>query len=440
MALLETLCQLAVRNRWTLHVAHINHLLRGTASDADEALVCRWARKHSLRMHCERRDIAATARKHKQSIEDAARRVRYAHFEKVAKKTGATKIVLAHTADDQAETLLWRLLRGSVQGLAGMPTQRALSSDEKIMVVRPFLSVRKRDLISFLKEEKIPFRLDASNRNAQFTRNKIRNKLIPDLERGFNPQLVATLNATARALAHQNDLLAKLTQKSLSKGILRVGKSAATLNVKQLAKQHPALQAEILKKAYEASGADREKLKNDHIQQMIGMVGRLPGSKELHLGNTRIRREQDSIVFSSRTHSHRGTPPLWRNYVILSEGKDLARQSGSFASLRMTASRSASQKNTYEEFFDKDTLALPLRLRPRKPGDRYQPIGLKGTKKIKDILMDQKIPLSERNNVPVLVDARNRICWLAGYRIAEFCKVRPRTRNVLRLKLKPALN
>ena len=357
-----------------------------------------------------------------------------------AKKTGANKIILAHTADDQAETVLWRMLRGAVGGLAGIPAMRRLDH-AKIFLARPFLSVRKKDILGFLREQKIPYRLDASNKSMQFTRNRIRNRLIPYLTKHHNPALVPSLNAMAMALAQQKDLLDVLTQKNLSRGILKEMPStkgpAISIQIVGLQKLHPALRVEILKKAYELAGGDMDTLKNEHVQQLMALSGPVTSHKRSFAGGVWAAREQNRIVLR-RGKKNEPLLPSMRSSRLKIPGITLLPRQGRIKSwLLLRKSRATPWKGPHKksgihiEYFDWDSLQSPLTLRQRKSGDRYQPIGLHGTKKIKDILMEKKIPLSMRERYPLLVDSAGRILWMAGYRIAEFCKVRPSTHKVL---------
>lgn len=441
MALAEILLKLAKKNDWKLRALHVNHLLRGKSSDADENFVRSWAKRKGIPLIVRKADVAAHQRLHKKGIEDAARKLRYDFLEQCALETGANKIVLAHTADDQAETLLWRLLRGSVSGLAGIPARRPAERNPQLSVVRPLLSVRKQEILAFLKKEKIPFRKDLSNQKNDFTRNKIRNRLIPFLQKNFNPSAVAVLNAIAQNLRNQRDAIESLTQEVLRRGILRGNGAEKHLQIAQLAPLPKAIQAEIFKHVFQAMGGDLARLHHKHINAFVSLTQKLPSSKQMHIGPVRIRREQKLIVFSA---AHKAEPSL--TGIALKIPGSTSFRGGTFQAKLCKWNRArfkapskpgspALDNGAHVEHFDWDKLARPLRLRTRKPGDRYQPIGLQGTKKVKDILIERKIPLSARNRYPVLGDAKGRIVWLTGYRIADFCKVRPATRRVLRVHL-----
>ncbi len=487
IALASILALCVPKHGWKLHAVHVNHGLRGKASDGDEKFVRDWAQRHNIPLYVERVDAAALAKKRRSSIEEAARHARYKVFEHTAKKVRADKIVTAHTADDQAETLLWRLIRGSVSGLAGIPTSRPCPGTHA-KIVRPFLGVFKKDILQYLKRHHIPYRIDHSNKDTQFTRNRIRRRLVPILQKHFNPSILQTLSQTAQALAHQQDWLDQTTQTILRRGILRDGKRGAKcIAVSPLNKLPQAIQGEVLKKAFESAGGDMAKLKSVHIRQWLDLAKKTPSHKRLSLGTIQIAREQGILSFAPKPPGQQvsmgiaGSPTrlsateasadfqpcrppliLWRtrNDRLMVNIPGATKIFGgtlraSVHSLHRPAAHvaprakamalcqdkpfqdktSSGARSVPTERLDWDTITPPLYLRTRRPGDRYQPLGLCGTKKIKDILMELKIPVSLRDHCPVLEDAAGKIVWLIPYRIADFCKIRPATRRILTLWL-----
>jgi tRNA(Ile)-lysidine synthase len=191
-----------------LRLAHLNHLLRGADSDADEAFVRDLASQWLLPLDVERRDIAATANERGIGIEEAARQVRYDWLTEVARRHSATWIATAHNADDQAETVLHHILRGTgLAGLAGIAERRPLAPG--IDVVRPLLNVSRSDIEAYLRSEGIEARIDASNADVRFTRNRLRHELLPQLMRDYNPALVEVLGRLARQASQAQDSIAR---------------------------------------------------------------------------------------------------------------------------------------------------------------------------------------------------------------------------------------
>jgi tRNA(Ile)-lysidine synthetase-like protein len=302
VALLYALVEVGYRP----HVCHLNHRWRGKASDADAQFVRALAGKLGVPATIGSRTVG-----HGEAV---ARRARLEFFERVSKKTGIRTLVLAHTADDQAETVLMRLIRGAgPTGLAGMAAERRLGT---LRVVRPLLAVTRAEILEYLKARRLKWREDASNADVRFLRNRVRHVLLPLLEREFNPGIRKVLLRTA--------------------AIMRV-----------------------------AAG------------------------KEVSL-------ECAGLTAPSRKRQH---------------------------------SRS--------ERFDADALGPRPFVRTWKPGDRFQPLGMKGTKKLQDFFVDEKVPRAERGRVPLLCAADGRIAWVVGYRMAEPFKVTRRTRTMLRLCCAP---
>ncbi len=292
MALLAMLHALSRRHGWSVTVAHLNHRLRGKDSSADEKLVRRWSLKNGLECIAERCDIESYRKAHRMTLEEAARDRRYDFLERIAAATQSDKVILAHTADDQAETVLWRLLRGAVGGLAGMPESRPCGRSRAVFV-RPFLAARKSDILIFLKEHRIPYRLDKSNRDIRLTRNRIRLELLPYLQKAFNPDIVNTIAASASILKDQRDFMQQ-TAKRHAKALLK-----KSINVSALRRLDTVLRTEILKIAFEKAGGDIALLRQEHLLALSALakpesVSRI---KYWELGGVVARREQKHIRF-----------------------------------------------------------------------------------------------------------------------------------------------
>ena len=321
VAMLDALVRLGYRP----HVCHLNHRWRGAASDADAEFVRQLAGKYGLPVTIEARKVAHT--------EAAARRARQMFFERVAKRTGIATLVLAHTADDQAETFLLRLLRGAgTTGLGGIWPDRQIG---KLRVVRPMLEVSRQEVLRYLAKHKLKYREDASNADRRFLRNRIRHELLPLLEHDYNPGIRGVLRQTAEIMRAE------------------AGKEPA-------AAQRRAI---------------RRQLGNLSFRQVEEMRKQLP-------------------VAPPVTHS-----PVRR-----------------------------------KERFDADALGDQLTFRTWQPGDRFQPLGMKGEKKLQDFFVDEKVPRERRGSVLLLCATDGRIAWVIGYRIAEPFKVTGATRRVLQIR------
>ncbi len=278
VALLAALSILRKKYALTLHAAHMDHgLSRAAAAHRRHAAAA--AERFGASFHFKKTDVAALARRQHRSIEEAGRIARYDFLLDVARKTGVSAIATGHTLDDQAETVLLRLLRGTgPKGLAGIRPRR----DERgVPVIRPFLNVEKKTLLSFLRENKIQFSVDPTNRSADFTRNRIRHGLVPYLEKNFNPRTKHALASLADACAETQDAVEK-TADSVWRRAASKGRGSVSFRVTALKKLHPAVLSELLfKAAGEVSGAPR--LSRAHVESLKALIASPEQELETHL-------------------------------------------------------------------------------------------------------------------------------------------------------------
>ncbi len=313
VALLDALVSAGYRP----HVCHLNHQWRGAESDADAEFVRELAAKYSLPVTIESRAV--------EHDEDAARQARLKFFESI----GIPTVALAHTADDQVETFLMRLIRGAgVEGLAGIWPDRQIGA---LRVIRPLLAVGRVEVLEYLKAKGLNYREDSSNRDLKFLRNRIRHELLPVLERDYNPGIRDALRRTA----------------------------------------------EILRAEVESDpvAAERRAIRQMSFEQVEALR---------QLAKRPEPRSTDVVV-------------------------------------------------QLEECFDADALGDGLTVRYWQDGDRFQPLGMTGEKKLQDFFVDEKVPRHRRGRVPLVCAADGRIAWVVGYRIADPFKVTPATKRVLRI-------
>jgi tRNA(Ile)-lysidine synthase len=358
VALLDALVQLGYRP----HVAHLNHQWRGAESDADAQFVRELAGRYGL---------PATIESHRvEPNEDAARQARLAFFESVAARTGIHTLALAHTADDQAETFLLRLIRGAgLDGLAGMATEKQIGS---LRIVRPMLTVRRGEVIEYLRSRQLTWREDASNADRRFLRNRIRHELLPLLEREYNPGIRDALVRTAEILRAEAE---------------RDPVAAERRAIRQLSfEQVEALRKLAAKEGWKTTEQWPLNLGGETRVAQLGVVLECAGLPALS---------------DARKRQRGGKPP-----------------------------------HSTEEHFDADALGEAPFIRTWREGDRFQPLGMTGEKKLQDFFVDEKVPRRSRGRVPLLCATDGRIAWVVGYRIAEPFKVTERTRRVVRIRLR----
>ena len=436
MALAHILRELAEAGTLTLAgLAHVNHQLRPTA-DRDEAFVRDVAASFGVAFFADRDDVAARARRERSSIEAAARDARYEALARARVAAGADLIALGHTRDDQAETVLLRLIRGAgPRGLAGMHPRRGA-------VVRPLLTCRRSELRAWLSARGAAFVEDETNADVSIPRNRVRAELLPLLADRFNPSIVDVLADQAElareAWAWTDSAAAELAAeaaRSASDGPQRV------LDIETLRAAPVALQRAALWRVMRDISSRRAAF--GHIEAARRLMEQDDGASVDAPGH-RVERDRGSLVLTGReagAHGRRvAAPPNLFRYPLSIPGEVVvagatiaaARGNGS-AILGSGGGDSAAGRVAYVRG---DLCTGSLAVRNRRPGDRFRPLGLNGRKKLQDYFVDRKIPRGRRDEVPLVVDANDRIVWVAGHQIDDEFRVTDGSQGVVILTFK----
>lgn len=448
MVLLHLLASFAPSRRPALRAVHLHHGLRGKSADLDLALVRAACRSLSVPLVFGRADVRGLARRGGLSLEAAAREARYLFLARCAARAGARAVALGHTADDQAETFLMRLVRGAgARGLGGI---RPVRPEGALRVVRPLLCLRRAEVLSYAGARGVPHREDASNRDRSFTRNRVRYGLIPYLERNYNPNVRDALLRTAEILAREHDFCDAHAARRY-RTLAREEKGRVAFPARRFAALPPALRAGVLRRAIAALGAPGEVRFAD--AETAALLCRAAGGRgALCLpGGIAVFREYGALVV--------GRPPApARDYEFpLRDGAEvmlpscclrfrlavrarrrigrLRRKTPGLATVWGVGGEGAWP--LVERFSLEALGGEGLTVRNRRPGDRYCPLGTAGERKLKKILIDERLPARLRGVVPLLARGRE-IAWLPGHRIAEAFKVTPATRRVLEVVLERA--
>lgn len=473
VTLLYALNQLKGKLKIHLHVAHFNHQLRGEESFRDSQFVENLAHRLGLPYSWGSGPVEKFARTQRMSLEEAARTLRYQFFYETAKKAGAGKIATAHTADDQAETLLLRLLQGAgLGGLSGIrPVLNYTEDPHKPgfwsgQIIRPLLETPREEVARFARQEKLEYVLDSSNLDKRFLRNKIRLDLLPLLRREFNPQITNRLAVTASLLQEDFHLLNQLTEETYPQVCRRGGQGELWIELDRFTSLPPALQRRVLRKSFEELVGATQGLESDQVQSVVDLLKSKETGKVIHLPKgLRVRKaygqgiiykgwekpalqeqvlevpgvqSQNGLTFTVQVLSVKegDVGKLYENLKMRAEKSAFSEGTGFWLGARKNraqfASEGASKLQIREvlAFFDYDKLRFPLRIRKRKPGDRFQPLGMKGQKKLQDLFVDLKVPREKRDLVPILQDEEG-IIWVIGYRQAERVKVEAETQKIL---------
>lgn len=438
VAMLHLLARMADVRGWRMAVAHVNHQFRGEESEEEAAFVESLAASLGLSCRIARIDVPEWVRRTGANAQEVAREARYRFLREAAEADGAGKIALAHHADDQAETVLMRLLRGSgASGLSGMPIRRAEGSLE---LIRPMLRIYKQDLVELCAARGWEYRTDSSNLSTKYVRNRIRLELMPQL-REYNPQLPEALNRLAGLLREDDDCLEREAQRIVD-GWPREKTVPYALSRKEFLPLHVALQRRCIKLILKYVFADGDSSDYTTVEAVReALLQEAKPSLRLNLpGGCTMVREYDRVVFSRGRavpahHAGEPQPVLWNETnrsgtVRWDSAVTLAWE------LRDTRPNEGWQPmSDGEAAFDADQLKTPLLLRARRPGDRMKPFGLNGSKKVKDMYIDDKIPPSLRRRLPLLVDAEGEILWIPGMRRSRHAPVGKTTSRILYMKV-----
>lgn len=421
--------------------AHLNHRLRGAESDTDEAFCRTLAERVSVPFVSDGVDVAALARSEKRSIEDAARRARYAFLERTADALGADVIATGHTRDDQAETFLLRILRGAgTRGLAAIRPRIG-------RVVRPLLDVSREELRAFLETEGEPFREDATNADVQIARNRVRHEVIPLLRSRFSGAVVDALAREAELARRDEDFLRRQAIDLARSIVLSENDSELRIAAAPLAEAHRALSSRVAQAVLEKLSNGRA-IGFEHVERFVDLAARtadsalaFPGQDAIRIGREIILRPRKAGPNVGKTGAEGKTFPGVNSFAFsLSIPGEV--QSGAWAIAASEVGRASNGVwptwigRGNEVGIAGGVLALPLVVRNRRPGDRFRPLGAPGKRKLQDFLVDRKVPRADRDALPLVVDARGRIVWVPGQAVAEEFKVSASSQSVILLRVR----
>jgi tRNA(Ile)-lysidine synthase len=427
-ALLLLLLELREKLGIVLSVVHFNHKLRGKSSKADEKFVARLAAKHGLTVHVGRADVAAKAKRERANLEDTARRARYAFFAQLVEKGHVTHVVVAHTADDQAETVLAHILRGT--GLAGLGAIHPIAGH----IVRPLLEVRRSELRAYLRSRRQAWREDMSNRDTTKMRARIRKKLLPLLEKQFQPAVVEHL-ATLAGLAREDEAFLRAIAQERFNALAQKQDDSIRIKTGDLLQAYeemsPALSKalstrlvrQIIKNVKPRGG----QLTAQHVDAILALASRGQSGKSLPLpGGIEVRRERDALVFlasASSTSGNSEEKTLAREFshdIDLARAETTVRVTQLGCVFRLKAIDWPVKRGETiqrEAVLDRNRLLSPLVLRNWRPGDALHPLGRQRAHKLKRLLNEKRVSRWERDGWPVLTSG-GMVAWARGFPVA----------------------
>jgi tRNA(Ile)-lysidine synthase len=415
-----------------LAIAHLNHSLRGQESDRDAEFAAHLAAKLDLPFYLEKKDVRAFQRRRRLSPEEAARRVRYEFYDAVSTQNGFNKIALGHHSDDCAELVLMNLLRGSGPlGLSGIAPVR----DGRI--VRPLIHLKRSEILDYLSANHIVFVTDSSNTDPSYRRNRIRHHLIPELKKSYNPAIVEALNRLGEILQAEDQWMEQTLEPLFAESILDKTSDGISLDLSEINKMDPAAGRRVIRKAILSVKQSLRRISFSHVDAVLELAGKAQTSGFLNLPDG-IQVIKDTPVLTVKKEDRVLSADVADyRYSIVAEGTTWIKEANVAIKLVEVGTDEVPEyktAGTTRAFFDRDCLRFPLIVRNFRPGDRFSPLGVDGTQKLKKYFINNKTPARQRKKCPLLL-SENKIIWVAGHRIDNSVKLGPQTRRVIMAEL-----
>lgn len=410
---------------FNLYASHINHMYRGKDAMHDEEFVRDLCQKYGVRLFVKRKNAAEYARELKVTEEEAGRVLRYGFFNENLSQIGGGKIALAHNLNDQAETVLQRLIRGTgIDGLSAMSFQKG-------NLIRPMLNVSRDEIMAYLHENNYQYCIDITNSQDIYGRNKIRLNLIPYLEKNFSPNIQATLCRMAEAMERDKKIIEKYIDIKFKELLKDRSGSKLVLDLNLLRALDVGERGRIIRRGIEELKGNTVNVEMKHIDNAISLMDAGKTGKKIDLtGGFTIEISYDNFIINKRLDK----VPEFEYNIALNEITHIKEVNKTLLARVFEAGT-----ETWEDIEDKDSFCVDfdlvkgsLTVRNRRPGDSITPCGMEGSKKVKDVFIDLKIPKEERDSRLIVADDEN-IIWLEGYRINDKYKINESTKKILKI-------
>jgi len=436
LAILQTLADRPDR-RYELTVAHLDHALRDESPE-DAAFVGQLAQRWELRCVTERIDIGALARERSLSMETAARMARYDFLQRTAQQTGAEYVVVAHHADDNAETICHRIFRGShLRGASGIRASRTMG-DSGVLLVRPMLNCRRTEIEAFCRRENLTWRTDPTNAQNDYTRNFIRNELLPLAKSRINPEGDMALVRLAGAISESEDYIAQHAQEIAAKCVALDNNGAITIDTKPLRGAARVLRRWVLREAIQRAGVSMRNVSSVKLEEMSALVDGT--QRSVNLPDDYVARDRNgtiTIAPPAPAEQPNQTPITLPTcgHITLPSGATITCEPLGFDADLVAAHCCGHKRGV--ELLDADKIQGRLICRPRANGDKFAPLGLNGRQSVSDFLTNSTLGDSARRNARCICDDEG-IIYLAPLRIDQRVKISQDTARLLRIEFNSA--
>lgn len=426
VALLHVLKQIEKDMGIEIYAAHVHHGIRGTVADQDAEFVAQLCQQWNVPLFVERVDVPRLADEGGLTLEEAGRIVRYRFFDEVLQDIRGHKVALGHNRDDQAETILHRILRGTgMQGLQGIKPVR------QNKFIRPLIEVSRAEIEEYCHQNGLEFRVDVTNRDVAYTRNRIRHELIPYIKQHFNPNIVDALVRMGAIIRDEEEFLQDYCQKEYDRLVRAFSQNELRIDLDGFLARPIAVKRRVLRMALMAMGGTLDEIGANHVEDVLDMASNSATGAMLTLPNDiRVLKDYDSIVVWRG--EFRPAVPLFE-YSLDIPGRVIIKECGIEITAQWVQHKEVSFSSPWRAYIDGDVIKGRLRVRNRRQGDRFKPFGMEGTKRLKEYFIDRKVPRHERDGIPLVVDEKN-IIWVVGWQIHDDYKVTPMTHNIVQLE------
>lgn len=430
MTLLTILNELKSKLNITIYAAHLNHQIRGYEAHSDAIFSYRECKKNGIPCFLKSIDVVKFAKESKISIEEAARKIRYDLLFEIKNRLKLDKIAIAHNQDDQAETVLMRICRGTgISGLKGIQYKR------RDGVIRPLLDVSREEIEKYCHENKVPYITDSTNEKEIYTRNKVRLSLIPYLEENYSPNIKTHLSKLAQNVKEDDSFIEKIVDSHYRTNHTKISDFAIKFEVDYLINLDLTIKKRMIKRAYMELNAGVEGIENIHLEDAIKILNSSKTNSSINFPNgitiekiyndfyiTKKEMQFESKNFEYLIELNKETyiPEL----DIKIETKIISRD----ATNRLNTS------STNVKSFDFDKISGNLFVRNRRQGDKIKSLGSSGTKKVKDIFIDKKIPNHKKDEIPIIVDEK-KLIWIYGHYMSDDAKIDETTKTILKISI-----
>ncbi|RCW41163.1 MULTISPECIES: tRNA lysidine(34) synthetase TilS [unclassified Halanaerobium] len=431
LAMLHLFCEL--KEDWDIEiaVAHINHSLR-KESDKEALFVEEKAKKYGIPFYIKKLK-KGNLQKNSNSVEAAARKCRLEFFNEIIENNDYHILSLAHQKNDQVETVLFNFFRGTgLRGLSGISPQSRING---INIIHPLLEISRKEILLYCQKQNLNPKFDKSNEKNIYTRNVIRNQIIPIIKEKINPSVDDVICRNSALIKKEDQFLNQISDEMYIKSIKKKNKKEIVLDLDELLLNDQVIVWRIIRKAYKVLNNNLDDLYYDHVMEVYSLIKEKKTGKSLDLPfDIKVMISYNKVIFRKNLDSINPEDNKFKfKFKLLGEVRLNELQSIKAEFVDKEEVEFSRDKKIC--FCDFEKIKSPLYVRSRKDGDKFVPLGMEGSKKIKDFFIDEKVDKRNRDQIPIVADSEDNIVWVAGFRVSEKVRIDKNTTKVLKLKL-----